>query len=194
MSVRTGKWTLLALGVLLAANLVVFFTYRVQQKQRIDELRARRATLESELSAAEAQRDQANAQIASVKQLEGELDRIYNETWGRPDERLTPLLRELYRLARESGLQPSARSYSNEQSLREGEATAMTIAFGVDGTYDQLRRMIHLIETSDQYVVIDSLTLADAAESGSRLSINMQLRTLFREPPRVESRASRRRS
>lgn len=179
------------LGILLVANLVIFFTYRVQQQQRIDVLRDSRTQLEQQLEAARAEQSLVREQIASVGRLEQELDRIFNDTWGRPDERLTPLLRELYRHASESGLQPTSRNYGTEQASQTGEATSMTISFGVEGTYRQLRRMIDLVETSDQYVVIDSLGLGASTAGSSALAITMQLRTLFREEPRETGGAAR---
>ena len=186
-----GRNTLIAvLGVLLIVNLIIFFTYRVQQQERIEGVRERKASLEEQLQKAKADEASAKEQVASVGRLEQELDRIFNETWGRPDERLTPLLRELYRYANESGLQPSSRSYGNEQSNRPGEATSMTISFGVSGSYQQLRRLIHLIETSDQFVVIDSLGLSESEAGTSGLGISMQLRTLFREEPRGRQSAA----
>lgn len=173
---------LIVLGVVLAVNLVVFFSYRVRQQERIGELRAQRDQLETQLATAKAEKESTAAQIAAVNQLEIELDRIFNETWGEPDERLTPLLRELYAHAARSGLQPASRSYQNEPATRPGEATAMSISFVVEGTYEQLRRMISLLEASEQYVVIDSLRLSNAPEGG-QLQISLQLRTLFREDP-----------
>lgn len=183
MSAQRRNVILGVLGVLLIANLAIFFTYRVQQKERIDDVRDRRAALEGQLETALAERAATAQQVASVGRMEQELDRIFNETWGRPDERLTPLLRELYRHANESGLQPASRSYGNEQATRPGEATSMTIAFGVEGTYEELRQLIHLIETSDQFVVIDSLSLSEQAGGDGALGITMELRTLFREEP-----------
>lgn len=183
MRPATQRLILIIVGVLLVANLAVFFTYRVRQQERIDSLRSRRAQLEDELRRTTEQRDRTRQQIAAVAQLERELDTIFNQTWGEPDERLTPLLRELNTLASRSGLQPPSRAYSNEQTTREGEATAMTISFNVRGSYEQLRRMINLIESSEQYVVIDSLSLSGDAQSGDQLQISLQLRTLFREEP-----------
>lgn len=183
MNWRDRRLVLPLLGILLVINLVVFFTYRVQQQNRIESLRERRAELEQELQKAQLARETARQQIASVSRLEKELVRIFDQSWGTPDERLTPLLRELYRHANESGLQPSSRTYGNEQTSREGEATAMTISFGVEGTYEQLREMIQLIETSDQYVVIDSLSLGERENAG--LTITIELRTLFREDPKL---------
>lgn len=174
------RWVLVLLGVLLAVNLVIFFSYRVRQQERIGSLRDQREALESQLETAREDQRRTAEQVVAVGQLEQELDRIFNETWGEPDDRLTPLLRDLYAHASKSGLQPSSRSYGNEQASREGEATAMTISFGVNGSYAQLRRMISLIEGSDQYVVIDSLGLSEST-TGNDLQINLQLRTLFRE-------------
>lgn len=175
---------LLLLGILFAVNVVIFFSYRVRQQERIGSLREQRDALTEQLEAARTERTTLTSQIAAVQQLEVELNRIFNETWGEPDDRLTPLLRELYSHAARSGLQPASRSYSNEQATRPGEATAMTISFAVEGTYEQLRRMISLLEASDQYVVIDSLRLSGS--EGEQLRISLQLRTLFREDPRIQ--------
>jgi hypothetical protein len=60
----------------------------------------------------------------------------------------------------------------------------VNITFTVQGNYQQIRRLINLLELSDQFIIIDGINLAGSGGSDSTLTMNLRLKTLFREPPR----------
>jgi hypothetical protein len=61
--------------------------------------------------------------------------------------------------------------------------TTVEIAFNVQGTYEQTRRLINLLELSDQFVIIDGISLATVGSTtgDKTLSLNIRLKTLFRD-------------
>jgi hypothetical protein len=61
--------------------------------------------------------------------------------------------------------------------------TTVEIAFTVQGTYEQVRRLINLLELSDQFVIIDgiSLTSTGTLPGDKTLTLNIRLKTLFRD-------------
>jgi hypothetical protein len=58
-------------------------------------------------------------------------------------------------------------------------ATEVGITFGVQGTYEQVRRLINLLELSEQFVIISQIKLL--ARDAQVLDLNIHVKTLFRE-------------
>jgi len=191
---REKRVLLIILGLLLLANTVFFFTYRVQYVSRLQDFDARQEQAQAQLDQAHAARVAAEQQLAAYKKVETDLQVLYNERWSTPMQRLTLLIDEVKRLAAASHLQPPSYSFTTTESKPiAGTAsgppskgsigtTTVGIAFTVQGTYEQVRRLINLLELSDQFVIIDGISLASAGtEADKTLTLNIRLKTLFRD-------------
>jgi hypothetical protein len=187
---REKRVLLIVLGLLLAANLVFFLTYRVQYQSRLTDLDERLAEVESRVAQTRAARVRVEQQYRGYKQVEADVRKIYNDYWGTQSERLTPMISEVKRLTTASSLVPASISFdqteievktaSDRRVRRESiGATEVGISFGVTGTYEQVRRLINLLELSRQFVIIDQLGLA--AGEGETLNFNIHMKTLFRD-------------
>ena len=175
---REKRVLLIVVGVLLLANLLFFFTYRVQYEQRVEDLHARLEQAQSQLDAARERRVDLQDQLAAHDTLVATIDEVFNQWWSTPDERLTKVITEVQGLGVKSGLVPQSMSFSaNEESDKLG-TTTMGISFNVEGNYDQTRQLINLIELSDEFLIIDSISLRNSNEN--RLSLNLALKTLFK--------------
>jgi hypothetical protein len=53
------------------------------------------------------------------------------------------------------------------------------MSFTVAGTYQQIRRLINLLELSRQFVIIDQISLTAATDQ--MLTLNLHLKTIFRD-------------
>ncbi|HEU4522129.1 MAG TPA: GspMb/PilO family protein, partial [Thermoanaerobaculia bacterium] len=114
-----------------------------------------------------------------------DVQQIYDERWATRAQRLTRMISEVKRLAISANLVPPSTSYSlsepgGNRAARSG-ATEVGITFGVKGTYQQVRRLINNLELSEQFVIIDQISLSSA--EGDQLNLNLQIKTLFRESP-----------
>jgi hypothetical protein len=187
---REKRVLLIVLGLLLLANTIFFFTYRVQYVSRLQDLDARQSQTEAQLDQARNARITAEQQLAASKKVQGDLQVLYNERWSTPMQRLTALIDEVKRLAAASHLQPPAYAFSSGASKQseltptKGSigTTTVGIAFTVQGTYEQVRRLINLLELSDQFVIIDSISLgASGTATDKILTLNIRLKTLFRD-------------
>lgn len=188
---REKRWLLIALGVFFLANLLFFVTYRIRFEQRVNDLDGRREHVERQLVEARAQRQIAEQDLQSFRQIEKAIDMVYNEWWATPQERLVPLLNEMRELARRSNLRPQSTSYAEaEISQTRGDASSLTISFAVTGNYEQVRRLINMIEHSDEFVVIESIGLSGNPTDSSRLVLTLELKTFFRAQPQQTSRSS----
>jgi len=167
---REKRIPLAILGVLLLANAVFFFTYRVQYENRLSALESDKHAAEQRLEQLRARRAQTERQIATYRKAQAEIATIYNERWSTLPERFTALVNEVKRL--ETASQLIGRSHGFAQSEKDTKEAAglgtnvVTISFSVQGTYAQVRRLINLLELSDQFVIIDAIGLSGNTQSG----------------------------
>lgn len=184
---REKRILLIILALVLAANTMFFFTYRVQYQSRLDTLDARLAQVESELDQARTARIRAEQTLQSYKKVENDVLEVFNEHWSTQQERFTQLFAEVMRLADASSMVPSSYSFKRGDAKRISiggprqnlGANEVAITFGVEGTYDQVRRLINLLELSRQFVIIERITLS--ASEAQNLSLSLQLKTIFRD-------------
>lgn len=177
---REKRPLLIILGLLLAANTIFFFTYRVQYEQRLAALEERREASEARLIDAKAARLAAERRVSAYRKIQTDVQEVYNYYWGTQAERLEGLITEVKRLAAASQLVPRAYSFTRTEEKKQGPgATVVGIAFAVQGTYQQVRRLINLLELSQQFVIIDSVALNSG--NGPILTLNLHLKTLFRD-------------
>jgi len=186
---REHRVLLIVLAVLLVANAIFFFTYRVQYEARLKALDARLQQSEDGLQRARNKRLQAEQAVASYRKVQTDLQMLYNSSWATEPERLTRLYAEIKRLAAASGIvMPKtfsfARTEDKEMQKTGGIGTVtVTISFTAQGTYQQLRRLINRLELSNQFVILDAINLGSGS-SPDNLTLNVRLKTLFREPAR----------
>jgi uncharacterized protein YxeA len=184
---REKRVLLIILALVLAANTMFFFTYRVQYQKRIDTLDQRLAQVQAELDAAHTARVRAEQTFQSYRKVENDVLVVFNESWATQQARFTKLFSEVTRLAMASSLEPASYSFQRGEARRVSSgskretlgATEVSISFGVKGTYAQVRRLINLLELSRQFVIIESISLT-AAENDT-LSLALKLKTIFRD-------------
>ena len=203
---REKRIPLAILGLFLAANAVFFFTYRVQYENRLSGLEGDKHAAEQRLEQVRLQRLRTDQQYAAFRKAQGDLAVIYNERWATVPERFTALINEVKRL--EVASQLIGRSHGFTKSEKDAKAVpglgtdVVTISFSVQGTYQQVRRLINLVELSDQFVIIDGISLTGSggaaegsiiagpnapqaapppnAPSTGPLTLSLRLKTIFR--------------
>jgi hypothetical protein len=185
---RDHKIPLIVIGVLLLGNIFFFFTYRVQYQSRLQDLETRSQDAQRRLQEAQRGRRAAEQQMASYDKVRADLQNLYDEQWSTQSRRFTLLFEEVKRLATASHFDPRSFNFSRTESAQSVNketgigSTAVSVSFTVQGTYDQVRRLINLLELSRQFIIIDGLGLAGGSDAKS-LTMNIRLKTLFRDPP-----------
>lgn len=187
---REKRVLLLILAALLLGNLVFFLTYRVQYQERLNDLDERLTQAEAQLAKSRQGRAEAEQQLQAYRRVERDVTTVFDEHWSTQPRRLTLLIAEVKRLAVASNAIPKTYSFQKNEadSTSRGQsrrtdvpvgAEEVSIGFSVDATYDQARRMINLIELSQQFVIIDQISLTSGTER--QLTLNLRLKTLFRD-------------
>ncbi len=183
---REKRILLIILGVLLAANTLFFFTYRVQYQSRLRALAERQQAAEEKLQQTRNVRLAAERQMTAFRNVQRELQTIYDDRWSTQEQRLTPLILEVKRLTLASQLVPKTTTYTHVETTKEqaggNDVTTVGIAFNVQGNYQQIRRLINLLELSNQFVIIDGLSLAGGTGAKDE-SLSIRIKTLFRNTP-----------
>ena len=191
---REKRILLIAIGVLLAANTIFFFTYRVQYENRLRELDARLEQKKGQLEEARRARVGAEQQVAAYRKVRSDVRQIYDVEWSTERQRLTAFIGEVMKLASQAGSPPPRTLSFQRGAATKGTktpgagATEVGISFAVEGTYDQVRRLINLLELSDQFVIIDQISLS--SENGDKLNMTIHVKTLFREATAAQQQKS----
>lgn len=187
--------------VFLLVNLVAFGIYQVVyadeaavSQSRLDEAQEQLATLRE-------RRHELEDYIGRVQSTLDAIDQLYGTELASEEERLTAILREVKRLAREANLEPQATTYPKEE-LEDYGLTRRAFVFTVQGTYFDLRKLINSLELSDSFLTLEDVSLSEAGRAGNRLTIALRLSTLFSEgdlsengvPPRKSPERSARTS
>ena len=188
---REKQLLIVVLAILLIANLVYFFTYRVQFEARLQEYSERAEQAQGRLEQAKATRVAAERQLAAYRKVQQDIKDVYDNRWSTEAARLAPLIDEVKRLAVVSQLVPQTYSFAHVAGAPEASTVAIT--FAVQGTYEQVRRLINLLELSQQFVIVDQISLSSGTEGS--LTLNLHVKTLFRNTgPAAPSRAANRTS
>lgn len=188
---REKRVLLAILGLLLAANTLFFFTYRVQYQTRVQDLEDRRGKAEAQLTQARSKRKTAEGHVATFRNISADVQDVYTKQWSTEDKRLVPFISEVKRLAVASDLAPDSYAFGRvAKSKKDGvNAETVSVNFSVHGTYQQVRRLINLIELSQQFVIINQIALTSSDQDGE-LTVTLQLETLFRDTVPAAGRES----
>lgn len=187
---REKRILLLILATLLLGNVVFFMTYRVQYQSRLDEMDERLAQAEGQLETSRQARLDAEAKLQAYRKVERDIAQVFDQHWSTRPRRLTLLIAEVKRLADASNAIPRTYSFASADQAKimtkgpRGPSVAVganevSITFSVVASYDQVRRMINLLELSQQFVIIEGLALTAADQN--QLNLNLRLKTVFRD-------------
>jgi Tfp pilus assembly protein PilO len=178
------RWVVIPLAILLLANLLVYAFVIYPLAERVGSVSARTRDAEAELTAARAERAQAEDTLTGTTRASEELETFYREILP-PDlssaRRLAyPRLDQLARLA---ALQPGEAT-AEEQRDRDHTLTRLRIEMTLAGTYQGIRRFIHQLEQASEFVVLEGITLSQDATRDGLLTVRLELSTYFRDPVR----------
>jgi Tfp pilus assembly protein PilO len=173
---RTVLFVLLL--VLLAGNLVVLLSYRTFYDVRLRSLLAEQASLEAKRDRARVAAREAAAVEKKLFETQETLTSFFSETLGKREERIAPLVEEIYRTTRDAGLRPDSITYS---SVDEPGTDSLTMSFTVAGPYADVKRLLAGIEKSQRFLVVEQLALAGGvADDPDAVRITLMVTNYFR--------------
>lgn len=178
------------LAVVAVANLLalVLVVYPMSRRAAGVERRANQA--KQELSRASQSSRRAQATLEGRERADQQLTKFYTDILppNLPAARRMTYLR-LAQLAQEANLDYSDRSFSPEK-VKDRLLERMDMNIALEGTYRDIRRFIHTLETAPEFVIIRSIALQESAESSREprsnsastrpLTVTLTLSTYYR--------------
>ncbi|MBZ5640620.1 MAG: hypothetical protein LAO51_17930 [Acidobacteriia bacterium] len=183
---QMGRQILTVYLVLLIAN-VLGYALLVRPKARsLSELRAESEPTRERLKRREEEVKGREAFLAGLDLAKREMERLRTEVLSTRDRRMIEVQLEVARIAREFGINYKQVRYDNKKLPDEG-LDAMTMVVPLEGGYANLRKFLQAVESSNKFLVIEQVALAQGHEGGAILQLNIALATYFDDP---EARAS----
>lgn len=170
-------WIWVLPAAFLAINLLLFGIYQTSFASRRTSLENISGRAGLRLESLKGQHRELEQFLVQVDQQKLAISAVYTEHFSTEAARFTQLLRAVKQLTRQAGLAPDTFSYPKEDLESEG-LVSRKITFTVNGSYENLRRMINFLELSEQFISLDDVSLTGET-GGDRLSIRLSLSTLF---------------
>jgi Tfp pilus assembly protein PilO len=167
----------LALNVVLFAGVV----YPLSARMRSVETRADAAR--QQLQAAEREDAEARGIIQKRDRNDKALKAFYSDVLpsSHAEARQATFLR-LTQLAEQHNLEQSRRSTDPKQE-RDSSLARLQIAMTLQGNYEDIRRFIYQVESGNDFIVLDSISIQQGIETGAPLTLALTLSTYYRAEP-----------
>lgn len=169
----------LLIGVLLAANLVMAAVAFKPFGGSADDLRKEADGLRDQLAATQARLAISKRQVQKLETAREDGDGFLAKYIVERRVASSTVYDELSHMVVDSGVQP--RQYSLQYEPIEGSDTLqmLVISAGFEGTYQQLTKLVNLIDKSPRFFVIDSMTTS-APQNSQKLSVQFKIKTFVR--------------
>jgi Tfp pilus assembly protein PilO len=174
---------LLPVAIALALNVLLYAGLVYPMKVRMASTDARAQASQQALRGAERDEAAARSAVQGRERTDAALKTFYSDV-------LPPTLAEarqatflrLTQLAEAHNLEPSRRATAVE--LGKGKPVdRMQATMSLRGSYEDIRRFIHEVESGEDFIVIDSVALRQGVESGGSLTLDLTLSTYYRARP-----------
>ncbi len=170
---------LIPLGAVIAINLGVLAGVVLPLGRSVEsgDLRART----SAAALAEATTDLRNAEATrdSQSQATQDLNRFYKDVLP-PDvasaRRIMQL--KLSQMARQHDV-TFERSTAVPELVRNSSLERLKVSYALSGTWEDIRKLIHAIETGPEFIVIDNVLLAEGSETNAPLTLTLDISTFY---------------
>jgi Tfp pilus assembly protein PilO len=174
---------LVPLLVALAANVLVYAFIVYPMSQRVANIEESSRLAAAELAAAKGEYAQANGTLTGKDRAAKELSTFYSTILPRGltgARRLTTL--RLQQMARQSNLD-MGRQAAQEVTATGSTLKQLRLQMDLAGTYADMRAFIHELEIAPEFVVIDNVSLAEGADDGGTIVLNLEFSTYYRDDP-----------
>ncbi len=168
---RDRKVLFALLLVAIACNAAVLLSYRTFYDERLDALISEKASLEKRRDESRRRTEKAEASERRLFETQEALTAFFSETLGKREDRIAPLIEEIYATTRAAGLRPDAISYS---STDEPGTDSLTMIFSVSGPYGDVKRLLSGLERSKRFLVVDQVALSGGSETDPD-SVNLSI-------------------
>jgi Tfp pilus assembly protein PilO len=167
----------LAVAVIANAALLVLVLYPLSQKVSGGEIQAESAA--AQLDAARKDYAAARATVTGKETADKALRQFYSSVLPPDFSDARRSLVKVDQLLARSNLRNEG-SRMRPVELRDSHLAKMGIVVDCSGNYADVRRFIHALETSPEFLVIENVELTQEAEGKTALKVTVQIATYYR--------------
>ena len=172
--------TVIALGIVLLLNVLVYAFFVYPLSQRVSNVAETTRAAETELTTARTLQARAAATLTGKARAAEDLEAFYGKVLPADfasAQRLVPP--RLDQLARQSNV------LASRTTMMDPEQTAMLSRLQIDmdvtGSYQAVRHFIDQLERVPEFVVVDHIALSEAANLDEELNVKIELSTYYRD-------------
>ncbi|HVT57348.1 MAG TPA: hypothetical protein VHR45_03025 [Thermoanaerobaculia bacterium] len=164
---RQRVWVWLVPALFLLANVSALAVYEIGYADRVETLRQR--IQEQRLQSEQQRSARMNLEkLLRTAQLNRErIHTLYAESFSTRRRRLIEATAEVKTLAAKAGLLPRSLSYP-EQQIQQYGLIKHSFVFSVEGSYLELRKLINLLELSESFLTLESVSLSESGGRGGK--------------------------
>ena len=163
------------LGILVINVLILLFL-NLRMEDKASRIQSEFIRLQAEERRTQTGRDDSASELVIYSRGLEDLQKFRQAI---PDKsKLSGLVNELFSLADRAGLTIKSVNYNSDSDPKQ-KLLEYKITYQVAGNYNQIKKMIHMIEQSDRLIAIDELSLG-SARKGESVSLSLVLTTFFR--------------
>ena len=191
---RLRLWIWLPALLFFLANAVAFSIYRFGYADRVQSLEADLGEVQEQLQPQSVKRKTLENRLQRAHAAKAAVRQLYDERFATRSQRLTRVTAEVKSLARRAGMNPRSLSYP-EQPIEEFGLVKRSFNFSVEGTYQEFRQFLNLMELSDSFLTLEAVSLSESGrDQGPELRMSLQISTLFAQEAGPEEIGAARRS
>jgi hypothetical protein len=169
------------IGLLLALNFVFFLGLTGRSASRAASLQEEVQTSSRELSTVLKDLDKNDRKQALARLVDREYQDLCDHVLRRYSENFNNVRLELESIMKEVRVGAQTISYT-KTDMPDFALIRNTISIPLKGDYHSLRKLLSLIEQSDQFLIVDSIQLTDSTNEGKELNLHIGLVAFFYEP------------
>jgi Tfp pilus assembly protein PilO len=187
---REHRAALIPLAVVLAINVAVLVVLVLPLSQRVSTNEQRAIAAERTRVVAQAEYKRAEALRDGQAQATQDLDTFYKEVLPAGVTAARRILQlRLQQQARENSVQFQTGG-TTEEELPKSSLLRLTAQIRLSGDYDDIRAFIYALETSPDFVVIDTVRLAEGIDANAPLAVSLEVSTYYRSAQSAVARTS----
>ncbi|MEM8934671.1 MAG: type 4a pilus biogenesis protein PilO [Acidobacteriota bacterium] len=175
---RVGAWVWAAPLTLVVVGILLILFFQTAFAGRVAQLETRYERRGAYLDDLQKERRQVEAFLESTEAQDEAIRVLYHDYFGGESEQFVPTLVEVRELARRAGLDPKSFTYP-EDELEGTDLVRRRINFAIEGRYEDLRKYVNLLETTQRFVTLERVSLAGGDPRRARLAIQLSLSTIF---------------
>jgi len=178
---QAGPRILIALAVILVVNAGF---YLALTRPKMKEYRGLMLGSQPQLTELEERRTEVEAResyLAQLRQAEEDLSRLREEVLSTRKLRMVEVQAELEALCQQFRIDLDSVTYDSELLESEG-VDKLVMVVPLQGNYTSLRNFLQAVESSEKFLLVERVALAEGKQGGVLLELNITLATYFDAP------------